>query len=261
MARFTFLGTGSINNTERASISFALDMGSEGVLLVDTSSGREVLQRLQQARIDSSRIRAIYVTHQHGDHSGGLGLLLLRLLEQNVPSITIWTPNESTEPLKSSVDILYPGILSGLGERLNWQPAFPNQQITLGSLSIQPFATIHPVPVLGCRILANGRTIVYAADTAPSENVIAAANDADILIHEASGYAAEGENAHLFGHSTSADAGRTAAAANVKHLYLVHHPAHTPEQVEQLRREAQQHYSGPVTVPNDLDSFEVGAGE
>lgn len=257
MARFIFLGTGSINNTERASISFALDMGSEGVLLIDTSSGREVLHRLQQASIESERIRAIYVTHQHGDHAGGLGLLLLRLLEKNTPNVMLWTPSDSTEALKSSVDILYPGILSGLGEHLNWQSTVPDRQITLGSLRIQPFATTHPVPVLGCRLLYNGRSIVYAADTAPSENVVTAARDADILIHEASGYAAEGENAHLFGHSTSADAGSTATAANVKHLYLVHHPAQTPEQVEQLRREAQQYYSGPVTVPNDLDSFEV----
>ena len=51
--------------------------------------------------------------------------------------------------------------------------------------------------------------MVHAADTRPP-NVVEYAKDADLLIHEAYGSGDEAKQAHAFGHSAAADAGRVA---------------------------------------------------
>ncbi len=65
-------------------------------------------------------------------------------------------------------------------------------------------------------------SVTYCTDTAPCENTRILAQDADLLIHEAT-YANDAqEQAHQRGHSTVNDAARCARAAQVKRLLLTH---------------------------------------
>jgi ribonuclease Z len=74
-------------------------------------------------------------------------------------------------------------------------------------------------PNVGLRFEHNptGRVLAYSCDTAPSDNVVHLARDADVLVHEANG--TPGDN-----HSTAAEAAEAAEAANADHLLLVHLP-------------------------------------
>lgn len=67
-----------------------------------------------------------------------------------------------------------------------------------------------------------GRKIVYTGDTGPSENVVKLAENADLLIHEASFEDNMRERAIEDGHSTPSMAASTAKAAGVKWLVLTH---------------------------------------
>jgi ribonuclease Z len=80
--------------------------------------------------------------------------------------------------------------------------------------------TITPDAVLGPP--RPGRRVVIAGDTAPTAGVIAAAHDADVLVHEATFCADERERARETLHSTAADAAELARMAEVRLLALTH---------------------------------------
>ncbi len=67
-----------------------------------------------------------------------------------------------------------------------------------------------------------GIKIVYSGDTAPCDSLAELANNADILIHEATFSGEMKEKAMEFGHSTSIQAAEIAKKAGVKRLILTH---------------------------------------
>ena len=67
-----------------------------------------------------------------------------------------------------------------------------------------------------------GRAIAITGDTGPCQSTVAAAADADLLIHDSSFMNEDVDRARETGHSTAADAARIATEANVKMLALVH---------------------------------------
>jgi phosphoribosyl 1,2-cyclic phosphodiesterase len=68
--KLTVLGSGSTGNA-------VLIVAGETRVLIDAGlSARELMRRLAQVGEDASRLDGIVVTHEHGDHSGGLRVLL-----------------------------------------------------------------------------------------------------------------------------------------------------------------------------------------
>jgi len=111
---------------------------------------------------------------------------------------------------------------------------------------------VEPAQVLGEP--RSGRKLVLTGDTAPSPLVIQAAQDADLLVHEASFLAEEAQRARETMHSTAADAAEIARLAQVRLLALTHvSPRYFgPE----LAAEAQEVFPDTV-VPRDFDVIEV----
>jgi ribonuclease Z len=99
-----------------------------------------------------------------------------------------------------------------------------------------------------------GRTIVYSGDTAPSEVLGALAEDADVLVHEATFTEEERGRAADTMHSTALQAAELARDAGVRLLALTHvSPRYFgPE----LVREAREIFPRTV-VPRDFDTVEV----
>lgn len=65
MTRLFVFGSGSKGN------SFAVD-SPDGALLIDAGFGLKAFRkRAEQAGLDTTRIRGIAITHEHGDHAGG----------------------------------------------------------------------------------------------------------------------------------------------------------------------------------------------
>jgi ribonuclease Z len=80
--------------------------------------------------------------------------------------------------------------------------------------------TITPDMVLGAP--RRGRKIVYTGDTLPSNRVLEASRDADVLIHDATADTALEEKANRYGHSTGRQAAEIARDAGVRALILTH---------------------------------------
>ena len=113
-------------------------------------------------------------------------------------------------------------------------------------------ATVRPEQVLGPP--RPGRKVVLSGDTRPVRSVLEAANEADVLVHDATFAEEERERAHETGHSTAAEAAELARVAAVRMLVLTHlsNRYFGPEIV----REARAVFPETV-VPKDFDIIDV----
>jgi ribonuclease Z len=120
------------------------------------------------------------------------------------------------------------------------------------SVTLRDGRAISPDEVVGPP--RSGRKIVVTGDTAPSDAVTAAAQGADVLIHEATFCEDQRDRARDTLHSTAADAAEVARAAEVGLLALTH--LSNRYFGSELVREARPIFPDTV-VPKDFDVLDV----
>jgi ribonuclease Z len=130
------------------------------------------------------------------------------------------------------------------GERVEWEEP--------GDSPIRRSAD--PSDLVGAARL--GRVVVYSGDTRPCENVVAAAEGADLLIHEATFSEEEKERARETDHSTALEAGQVALASRVSRLVLTHLSARYSAAPEVLLEEARRVFP-ETTVARDGMAIEI----
>jgi ribonuclease Z len=99
-----------------------------------------------------------------------------------------------------------------------------------------------------------GRRVVFSGDTAPCAMLVAAAEGADLLVHEATFTESERERAAETGHSTARQAAETARDAGVRLLALTH--LSTRYTGGEIRDEARAVFER-TEVPRDFDTIEL----
>lgn len=110
--------------------------------------------------------------------------------------------------------------------------------------------TIHPEEVVGPP--RPGRTLVYTGDTRPTQSVVEAAADADLLIHDAMFADSEVARARETAHSTAREAAEVASEANAKRLALTHISSrYAGGGWHDLERDAAGAFDGRVFVAED----------
>ena len=256
MGRGIFLGTGDPLNAERAQTSIALRLPGDETILFDVSSGTILLGRLESAVIPVERVRHLFVSHQHFDHAGGLAPLLVAMIPFPEASLTVHALPGTSRALRELLALTIPGVEGWLGNRLSWRELAPELPIQIGDAEVTPFLVDHGVQCAGFRIARGNSIMVFAADTRPCPRVAEYAQRADLLIHEAYGMRSEAERAHALGHSTAADAGEVARAAEARRLVLTHFRASRFADPEELAAEAEAAFGQPVGAAHDLDIFE-----
>jgi ribonuclease Z len=99
-----------------------------------------------------------------------------------------------------------------------------------------------------------GRKVVIAGDTAPAPMTVAAAHEADLLVHEATFGDEEVDRARETAHSTARQAAELAREAEVKLLALTHVSQRYAG--PDLRDEARSVFANTI-VPRDFDRVEI----
>jgi ribonuclease BN (tRNA processing enzyme) len=264
------LGTCGAANEGRHQASLLVgrgDSADEGLVLLDTGGGLDVVRQLVAAGYSPTAVRDVFVSHQHLDHVGGLEPLLLwsvirTLRERGGP------PKEETrvyaEPrVLSVIERLFDAVATAaprlFGGKLRLAPVTDAGAVELRSgARVTPFLVDH-LPAdggaMGCRLELGGVRIVYSGDTRPTPRLIEAARDADLLLHEAGGLDVQAAEVHRLGHSTAGDAGRAAKVAGVGRLVLTHLP--TDALAERMLAEARAAFGGPVELARDLALVEL----
>ena len=141
---FTMLGSGSGGNA-------SVIHGPEGNILLDEGfSGVELKRRMDRAGIDSSSIKAIIITHAHGDHVNKCGCATFA----NHLGIPTYLVPEAIQELKSKgIHVPEKTVL--------FQSGF---DFDLCGVHIEPFAVSHDVTAVGFAFTFSGHKIGYATD-------------------------------------------------------------------------------------------------
>jgi ribonuclease Z len=114
--------------------------------------------------------------------------------------------------------------------------------------------TVHPEELVGPP--RSGRKVVYSGDTRPCETLVKAADDADLLIHEATFGDEEKDRARETEHSTATEAAQVALAARARKLALHHLSARYSGDPSVLLEEAKRVFPETV-VARDGMTIEV----
>jgi ribonuclease Z len=267
----SFLGTGAGNCIHRAHTAIVLDWQDGPRILLDASSGNSVLRHGAQLDMESPSFRQVLLSHHHADHMGGLPHIQAQrtLADPEAEPLEVHCSEETSAGLSRlfqatsithSVD--QDGVTSSSGQQLvNWHPTSAERWLDLGfGVRAQGFAADHIEGAMGWRVERDGLAVVFSGDTRFSENLIEASQGATLLIHEALSTDAEKESTYRRGHSTAAEAARSAQMAGVSQLAMTHIDTPFHDQNQPLIDEARQHFSGPVSVAGDLFKITVSAG-
>jgi len=114
-------------------------------------------------------------------------------------------------------------------------------------------STVKPSDVLGPP--RRGKSVAYCLDTRPCRAAVELGAAVDLLIHEATFSEDLQDEAYEFGHSTAADAARTALDARAGRLLLTHFSTRFPDASE-LLEEATRVFSNTI-LAEELSIVEV----
>ena len=269
--RITFLGTGAGNCIHRAHTAIVLDCVDGTRVLIDTGSGNSVLRHGAALDMLAERFGLLLLTHRHVDHMGGLTFLQGQrtLLDPESPPMHVYSTEETLIHARRLCQVSRPALridqdaaqtLEGKTV-LRWYPTQDGERVQLGpSTYASPFLVDHLPGAVGWRVESDGTAIVFSGDTKFSPNVPEWARGARLLIHEALSTEREREHTYRRGHSTAAEAARSAALAGVSELILTHIDSPFHFDTHPLLDEARQHYDGPIRVANDLSQVTIAAG-
>jgi phosphoribosyl 1,2-cyclic phosphodiesterase len=164
--RVTVLGSGSRGN------SILVESGDVRVLVDAGFSGKDLTRRMAAVDVDPESITALFVTHDHGDHTRGMGIFARRF----------GTPVYLTSPTRAACA----GLLSGKETVVEYRSTTP---VRVGALCIEPFLTLHdavdPVAIT-ITDTCTGSKLGIATDLGrPTTSVRAALASSHLLILEA----------------------------------------------------------------------------
>ena len=167
---------------------------------------------------------AVLVSHAHPDHCADLNPILRERAWADPPLAPI-----PIYALRGALDaVLALDRPEVLADSYTLHDLEAGAELQIGPFQVATALLPHPRPNLGFRIHADERSLTYTGDCGPSEQLVALAYGADVLLAEAS--YAEAEPAELVGALSSAtDVGRQAAEARVRHLVLTHLMPRTDE--------------------------------
>lgn len=258
-------------------------VASAQVILVDDAAyvvdcGDGVARQLVAAGVPLTQLRHIFITHHHSDHNADYGNLILSAWTVGLGTrLDTWGPPPLDQITRLFLEMSAPDINVRIADegKPPLAPLVHPHELTAGgavfkdnSVSVTAAVVPHPLveTALAYRFDTADRSIVISGDTAPSDELIALARRADVLVHEAmylpaiDRLAARVPSAtrlkqHLLAsHTTAEDAGRVAQAAGVKLLVLSHLvPADDATITDEMWIEAARtHFRGPVVIGRDL---------
>jgi ribonuclease BN (tRNA processing enzyme) len=187
--RFTFVGSGdAFGSGGRLNTCFHV-AGDKVNFLIDC--GASSLIGLKANHIPLNSIEAVFVTHFHADHFGGIPFFMLdaQFFSKRTEPLALAGPPGLAAWYDRVLDTAFPGSAS-------ISPRFPLSLVEMPStgkaevagVSVRPFQVNHGNPggpFFAYRFEAEGRTIAYTGDTEWTDELLTAAKDADLFVAEA----------------------------------------------------------------------------
>jgi ribonuclease BN (tRNA processing enzyme) len=158
-----------------------------GAFLIDC--GASSMIAIRKFGIDPNTIRAVLITHLHGDHFGGLPFFILdaQLVSRRTAPLTIAGPPGLRDRLTTAMETFFPGSTKA-GRRFASEIRELEARRThdVEGIEVTPFVVKHPcgAPPFALRLTVDGKTLCYSGDTEWVDDLREAATDADLFIAE-----------------------------------------------------------------------------
>ena len=289
----TILGTGSpLPSPDRCGGGQVVAGGGASILI---DCGWGVARRMQQARIPSAALDAVFFTHLHSDHITDFAdLLMTSWTGGRAAPLPVYGPEGTREMVEGFQQALAADVryrIAHHGEQL-WPGGVacdvheveatdqPRVIATVGDIEVSAFLVDHrPVwPAFGFKVARGGASIVFSGDTIKCPSLVEASRGADVLVCEAFNYELMDRRIALLRnmnqplaagllsdardyHIQPKEAAEVAAEAGVKRLIITHLiPPIAPGSAGDLAEFSagmSDIFGGEITIASDLDRFDV----
>lgn len=189
MTRVTFLGTGdAFNGAGRAHSCYWVD-DPHGAYAVDF--GPTALMQCKRLGREPDALDAVYLTHLHGDHIGGLAVLLVDLqyrVRRTRPLRILGPPGTAERVHLLRASAYSSTLVSGLPFPLSIETFPVPGGANDGPRRITSIRALHGAErdAASLRIEADGRRLVFSGDSGWQPALAALADEADLFICECS---------------------------------------------------------------------------
>ncbi|MFD4254870.1 MBL fold metallo-hydrolase [Amycolatopsis thermoflava] len=186
--RVTFAGSGDAFGSGgrlQACLHIARRQGTPVLL----DCGATSLVALKRLALEPNELAAVFVSHLHGDHFGGLPFLVLDgQFRRRTAPLMVAGPPGLRQRLTEMMEVLYPGSSRARRkfevEVVELNPGEPRR---IAGIDVTAWEVDHAsgAPPLALRLDVDGVVIAYTGDTAWTGAIPAAAAGADLLVAEA----------------------------------------------------------------------------
>jgi ribonuclease BN (tRNA processing enzyme) len=183
-----FLGSGDAFGSGGRFNTCFLVRDRQGAFLIDC--GASSMIALRKFGIDPNTVRAVVISHLHGDHFGGLPFFILdaQLVSRRAAPLVIAGPPGLRSRLEAAMETFFPG--STRVERrfaLDVREMQPRLSHNIEGFEVTPYLMKHPcgAPPFALRIAVDGKIVCYSGDTEWVDELAEAARGADLFVSEA----------------------------------------------------------------------------
>ena len=185
--RLTLIGCGdAFGAGGRLQTSFHV-RSATSTFLIDC--GASTLIGMRRLGLDPNEIDAVFVTHLHGDHFGGLPWMLIdgQYVSNRTRPLIVTGPRGIEARYLTAAEALYPGITTNdPGFNLVFHDYEEQKALDVGGVRVTPFEVKHPsgAPPYALRFALEGKVIAFTGDTGWVDVLCEVAQGADLFISE-----------------------------------------------------------------------------
>jgi ribonuclease BN (tRNA processing enzyme) len=187
--QFRFIGCGdAFGSGGRFNTCFNLTGGNVNVLI---DCGASSVIAMKQQGIRHNDIDAIFFTHYHADHFGGLPFLILdaQFFSKRTRPLTLVGPAGLAKWYERVMETAFPGS-SGTKQKfdLTLVEIAPGEVKEIAGVTVTASQAVHgnpDGPFLSLRLEAEGKSVAYTGDSEWTDAIIDVAKNVDLFVTEA----------------------------------------------------------------------------
>lgn len=285
--RVTILGSGDpFTNKAQGSASVLMEVGNpeRDFFFFDLGSGS--VANFDGLHLPVTATTKVFLTHLHADHVGDMPTLVWSLAKAGRRDpVEVWGPGGERPELgtRSYADHLFAAHAWDTAS-LNGHPGQSGARMEVSEVPFETTSTVYDrngvrissFPVIhilngavGYRLDFNGLSVVFSGDTRPCHGLVDACDGVDLVIHEtfpSAGIYAQKANVPLaFAqqivngvHTSPSAVGGVFKRAGAR-MSVMWHLAVDHQTVGPVYAEMRTRYDGPVTIAQDLTTFDITA--
>jgi ribonuclease BN (tRNA processing enzyme) len=190
--RVQFLGTGTpLGQQGRLQACILLTTNDDTRVLLDC--GMTALVGLARAGVELESLDALVISHLHGDHFGGLPLVVLESALGTSPGpargagrpLRILGPDGLADRVRQALDVFgWSGAWAAAQQRLEFVTLQDRQPVRVAGLDVTAYKVPHnpSTAPTALRVAYGGKTIAYSGDSGWSDALVEVAAGADVFI-------------------------------------------------------------------------------